>query len=200
MRKIAVVLSFVLCFFLLGTVHAQQIDAEFGINGLHSTSANNFDLTSPDHSPQSESGSVYPSLGADVLIKGNLGFGGDVMWRATRGDYQGIAPYRPVLYDFNAVYARKVNRVGFALLGGIGAQSTRFYQNFVQCSGFGGCTNYTSSNHFLADLGGELRLYVHGPIFVAPAARIYFIHNNVEFTSGHVIRYGINIGFTMGGR
>ena len=180
---------------LVGTIQAQQVDAQFGISGVHSASASNFNFTSTNNSPQSLSGGVYPVFGADVILLHNLGFGGEVAWRATQGNYQDIVNYRPIFYDFNAVYARKITRVGFALQGGIGAESTRFY---VAPSCGLQCTNFVSSNHFDGHVGGALRLYVTPSIYVAPEIHEYFVHNNQEFTSGNVTRYSLNIGITLG--
>lgn len=188
----------ILCLLLVGTLHAQEVSAQFGLSGIHATSANNFDITSTDHSPQSLSGGIYPGFAADVIIWHNLGFNGEISWKASQGDYQGIAPYRPILFDFNAVYARKVSRVGFIAMGGLGAESIRFYQNFLNCNGFGQCTNYVSSNHFLGHVGAGLRLYMTPSIYVAPEAHFYFVRNNVEFTSPYATRYSINIGYTFG--
>ena len=198
MRKLSGLCA--LCFAVLMTpvLQAQRADAEFGLNAIHSTSVNNFDFTQTDHSPQSLSGGIYPSIGADFIVWHNLGVGGEVSWKGGRGLYQNTAPYRPILYDINAVYSRKISRFGFAAMAGIGAESIRFYQNFFNCNGFGQCTNYVSSNHFLGHIGGELRYYVFGPVFVAPEAHVYFIRNNLEFTSGTATRYGVNIGFTFG--
>jgi hypothetical protein len=192
------------CFFsfllLSGVVHGQQVDAQFGLSGLHGTSATNFDLTNPDHQPVSLSGGVYPSVGADFLLWHNLGFGGEVAWKASRGLYQGQLDYRPIFYDFNAVYARKVSRIGFAGMAGLGAQSTRFYTD--SCVSInpstGGCQNFVSSNHFLLHLGGALRLYVTPAIYVAPEIHYYYVRNNVDFTSPNVTRYSLNIGYTFG--
>ena len=198
MKKLSI--SLFLCSFLLaaGTLHAQQIDAQFGLSWFHSPSATNFDQTSTDHSPQSLSNGVYPSIAADFIIFHNLGFNGEVAWKGSRANYQDTYPYRPIFYDFNAVYARKVSRVGFALMGGIGAESLRFYQNqIVSCNGIS-CTNYVSSNHFLGHVGGALRLYVTHSVYVAPEIHEYFVHNNIEFTSGAATRYGVNVGFTFG--
>ena len=186
---------------LVGTLHAQQqMDAQFGISGINAPSATNFDPNNLDHSPQSLSGGVYPSFGADFIIWRNLGFGGEVAWRATRALYQDdpASPYRPIFYDFNAVYAKKTGRVGFVAMAGIGAQSSRFYQGFiVSCNG-ATCTNYVSSNHFLAHVGGALRLYVTKSVYLAPDAHFYFVRNNIEFTSPRATRYGLNIGYTFG--
>src|SRR5436305_14842827 len=106
-------------------MQAQQIDARFVISGLHSASATN--STSTTNTPQSLTGGVYPVFAVDAIFLHNLGLNGEVAWRASQGNYQDIVNYRPIFYDFNAVYARKITRVGFALMGGIGAESTRFY-------------------------------------------------------------------------
>ena len=185
---------------LVGALHAQQqIDAQFGINGINAPSASNLNANTLDHSPQSLSGGVYPSFAADFIIWHNLGFNGEVAWRATRALYQDdpTLPYRPIFYDFNAVYARKAGRVGFTAMGGIGAESVRFYGNFQNCNNLG-CTNYVSSNHFLGHVGGALRLYMTKSVYLAPEAHFYFVHNNIEFTSAHATRYGLNIGYSFG--
>lgn len=199
MKKFSAVLVFCSSLLLAGAVYAQQVDAQFGLSGIHAPSATNFDLSSTDHSPQSLSGGIYPGFAADFIFWHNLGFNGEVSWKASQALYQQSVPYRPIFYDFNAVYARKITRVGFALMGGIGAESTRFYGQGVSCSSFTGqCTNYVSSNHFLGHVGGALRLYVTHSVYLAPEAHFYFVHNNLEFTSDHATRYGVNIGYTFG--
>jgi hypothetical protein len=50
----------------------------------------------------------------------------------------------------------------------------------------------------MADFGGALRLYVRGGFFVRPEAKIYLVNNNQEFSSNHVTRYGVSIGYTFG--
>jgi hypothetical protein len=198
-RRLSALLFVCSSLILAGTLHAQQVDFQFGISGIHSQSATNFDFTNFDHQPQSLSGGVYPSFAADFLLFHNLGVGGDVSWRATRGLYQGQLDYRPIFYDFDAVYARKVSRVGFAAMGGIGAQSTRFYEDTcVSINANGQCNNFISSNHFLLHLGGALRLYVTHSVYVAPEIHYYYVRNNVDFTSPNVTRYGLNIGYTFG--
>ena len=198
MKKLSVWMVLGLCFTLAGALQAQQIDAQFGISGIKAPSATSFDLNSTDHSPQSLGGGVYPGVAADVIIWHNLGLNGEISWKASQGLYQATYPYRPILYDFNAVYARKVSRVGFALMAGLGAESIRFYQDFSTCNSLGQCTNYVSSNHFLGHVGGALRLYVTHSVYVAPEAHYYFVHNNLEFTSAHATRFGVNVGYTFG--
>lgn len=185
---------------LVGTLHAQQFDAQFGISGIHSQSATNFDPTNVDHLPQSLSGGVYPNVAADFLLFHNLGVGGEVSWRGSRGLYLGQLDYRPIFYDFNAVYARKVSRAGFAAMGGIGGLSTRFYEG--GCVSInqqtGQCNDFVSSKHFLLHLGAALRLYVTHSVYVAPELHYYYVRNNVDFTSPNVTRYGLAIGYTFG--
>jgi hypothetical protein len=183
--------------FIVTGLHAQQIDAQFGLSGIKAASSSNFDFNDLSHSPQSLSGGVYPGFAADFIIWHNIGFNGEINWKASQGLYQGVVPYRPVLYDFNGVYSKKVSRVGFALMGGLGAESIRFYTGSENCGSLG-CTNYVSSSHFLAHVGGAVRLYVTPSVYIAPEAHYYFIHNNVEFTSDNATRFGLNIGYTFG--
>jgi len=165
---------------------------------MNAPSATTFDLNDFNHSPQSLSGGVYPSFAADFIIWRNIGFNGEVAWRASRASYQDLTPYRPIFYDFNAVYAKKTGRVGFVAMGGIGAESIRFYGDFLNCNNFGQCTNYVSSNHFMGHVGGGFRLYLTNSVYLAPEAHVYFVRNNVEFTSVRATRYGLNIGYTFG--
>lgn len=50
-------------------------------------------------------------------------------------------------------------------------------------------------------MGGGIRVYLYGNFFVRPEMRVYLVHNNVEFSSGHSrsVRYGVSIGYTFGG-
>ena len=195
MKRLSVVLLAFWSLILAETLQAQQIDAQFGLSGIKAPSATNFDFTNTNFSPQSLDGGVYPDVGADFIIWHNLGINGEVTWKASRGQYQGQVPYRPILYDFNAVYSRKVSRVGFAAMGGIGAESIRFY---VAPSCGIQCTNFVSSNHLLGHVGAAVRLYVTPSIYIAPEIHEYFVRNNQEFTSAHATRYALNVGFTFG--
>lgn len=197
MKKLSLLMVVLTSLFIVTGLQAQQIDAQFGLSGIKATSASNFDFNDVNHSPQSLGGGVYPGFAADFIIWHNVGFNGEINWKASQGLYQGAVPYRPILYDFNGVYAKKVSRVGFALMGGLGAESVRFYAGTENCGNLG-CTNYVSSNHFMAHVGGALRLYVTPSVYVAPEAHYYFIHNNVEFTSDNATRFGLNIGYTFG--
>ncbi|MGH9510761.1 MAG: hypothetical protein ACRD2U_01355 [Terriglobales bacterium] len=194
MRKLALVA--VLCVFVLmqRPAHAQQFDAAFGFGGL----------TSPAGTTDSSGtffpsirGGLYPSFSADVLIKHHLGVQGEFAWRARQNLYGGYQPYRPIFYDFNGIFAPQLGKkFGAELMAGIGGEDVRFYTGQYTCS-FVSCTNYVSSNHFMGHVGAGLRYYVWGNVFVRPEANFYFVHNNNEFSSGRIARYGVSIGYSF---
>jgi hypothetical protein len=150
---------------------------------------------------QSLKGGTYFGLNGDVLIKRHFGIQGEVAWRTSQGLYGGQIPFRPIFFDVNGIYSRRLNSwAGIEGLAGIGVLSSRFYSNaFTSCDFYGGCTNYQTSNHFMADFGGGIRLYAYHNFFVRPEARLYLIHNNVEYSSGYAARLGVSIGYTFGG-
>jgi hypothetical protein len=197
-NKLIVALVVSACFAVATNVQGQQVDAAFGLGTLMGSSSNT--AASFANFTQSLSGGAYLNFSGDALIKGNFGVQGEVAWRASRNLYAGFQPYRPVIWDFNAIYAPRFNQhLGAEVMGGIGAESIRFYQNSFNC-GFTGCTNYTTSTHFLGHFGGGIRIYPMGNFFVRPEAHIYLINNNVEFSSNYATRYGVSIGYTFGGR
>lgn len=177
---------------MISPVCAQQVDVAFAGGSLRS-SANS--LSAP-----AEGGGTYVGFNGDVLIKDHLGVQGEVNWRASQGMYAGVVPYRPLFWDFNAIYARRFTKlVGAEAVAGIGGASIRFYQGQYSCDYYGNCSNYVSSNHFMGDVGGGLRLYVWRSFFVRPEVRLYLVHNNVEFSSAYPVRFGASIGYTFGG-
>lgn len=182
---------------LAGLARAQQIDVAFAGGSLGS-SANNF--SAANFSP-SEGGGAFIGFNGDVIFLGHLGVQAEVNWRASQGLYGGQIPYRPLFYDFNAIYARRFNKYfGAEALAGIGGESIRFYSNsYSNCDYYGNCTNYVSSNHFMGDFGGGVRIYPYGNFFVRPEVRLYLINNNAEFSSSHPVRYGVSIGYSFGG-
>jgi hypothetical protein len=198
MRKIPLLgLLFVFFFAAAASMQAQQLDAAFGVFTLTAPS-NNSIVTNGTLSPQSIGGGAFPAFSADYLWKNHLGVQAEVAWRAKMGIYGGYEGFRPILYDVNAMYAPYLGKkVELELLGGIGSQSTRFYNGQYTCSAFS-CTDYTSSNHLMGHVGGGVRLYVFNRFFVRPEAHAYFTHNNFEFNSSHEQRYGISIGYSFG--
>ncbi|HEY6351613.1 MAG TPA: hypothetical protein VI636_19600 [Candidatus Angelobacter sp.] len=196
MRNLACI-ALLSMFFLAGkTAHAQQLDAAFGLSAVKAPSA--FDA-SGNFFPQSVGGGVFPTISADVLLAHHFGIGGEVFWRATRNLSQGFQPFRPIFYDFNAVFAPPLGKkAALEVEGGIGGESIRFYQPFVTCSFFS-CTDFTSSNHLLGHIGGGVKLYTFHHIFIRPEAHFYFVRHNFEFSSDHATRLGVSIGYTFSG-
>jgi hypothetical protein len=175
---------------------AQKIDFAFGVSTIDAPGASA--ANGIDHQPVSLTGGAYPGFSADVLFFHNLGFGGEIFWKAGQGKYGGdpTLPFRPIFYDFDAVYSPKLaSHAYLELVGGIGAQSTRFYCSTC-INPFTG-TNYVSSNHFMGDFGAGLKLYPTHSIFIRPEARLYLVNNNLEFSSPRALRYGISIGYTL---
>jgi hypothetical protein len=195
-------LATILSFFVFGNLaSAQQADAMLGFGTMLAPgaaacgAANTPTLTCP------ERGGLYTNISADVIFHKRMGFGFDASWRSL-GDFAGLGQaYRPIQFDFNGVYQPRINKkMGADLFGGIGWQTTRFYsfQPTYSCYAFGAC--YTSSNHFLVDLGGGVRYYVWGNFFVRPEAHYYHVLNNTDvFTSSNIVRVGASIGYTIGG-
>jgi hypothetical protein len=193
----AIVLTFTCaCFVAFSNfAQAQKIDLAFGISTIDAPGASSADS---NHVPVSLTGGTYPGFSGDVLFWHNLGLGGEIYWRASQAnDYAGQGfNYRPVFYDFNAVYAPKLaSHTYLELVGGIGALSTRFYTG-TTC-GIYNCTNYQSSNHFDADFGVGLKLYPTTHIFIRPEARLYLVNNNIDFSSPRATRFGLSIGYTF---
>jgi len=158
-------------------------------------------ISTTNNFQQSLSGGTYFGFNGDVLIKHHVGVEGEVAWRTSQGLYGGQLPFRPIFFDVNAIYARRFSRfIGAEALAGIGAESARFYSGaYTNCDYYGNCTNYESTNHFMADFGGGIRLYAYHNFFIRPEARLYLIANNAEFSSSHALHYGISIGYTFGG-
>ena len=199
MKRLSVVLGVCVLFLITATAYSQQVDIAIGAGTVSAPSSNISNVFS--QFKQTLSGGNFLTIGGDALIHKSLGVQGEVSWRTSRTLYGGVLPYRPLFWDFNAIYAPRFNKfLGAEAMAGIGALSARFYTGQTNCSYFGGCTNYVSSNHFMGDFGGGIRLYPIGNFFIRPEARLYLINNNQEFSSGHAVRYGISIGYSFGGR
>jgi hypothetical protein len=197
MRKLTLIAAVCFVFALTTFAHAQQANLGLGFGTLLAPSASSADSS---HYPQSIRGGLYTSIRADIFIKKHLGIAGQVAWRNSMNGYNTglgfLVPFRPIIYDFNAIYGERFSKqVGADVLGGIGGQDTRFYSSQVTCGLT--CTNYTSSSHFLTHLGGDVRIYVHGNIFVRPEVNWYYVFNNNEFSSNSFTRVGASIGYSF---
>jgi len=196
LRKFTLLGAFAAVFCLASVAGAQQFDAAFGFGTLTSQPAS--DATG-SYSPQMMGGGGWLSFSGDFLLKHQLGVQGEVAWRAHQNIGYGFQPYRPILYDFNGIWAPRFgDRAGAEVMGGFGAESIRFYTPYVNCS-FSGCTDYVSSQHLMGHVGGGLKFYVTRSIFVRPEFHAYFIRNNYEFSGPRAFREGVSIGYTFRG-
>jgi Outer membrane protein beta-barrel domain len=200
LRKLALFVPVVGFLFLAQFASAQQGDIFIGGGSLLSAAPSS---SSDFFVAPAEKGGTYLNIGGDVVgFKHRLGFNIETAWRASQGTYAGEnETYRPILTDFNALFQPKIGKkLGLDLMGGIGIAASRFYvPAIVSCSYFGGCINYTSSDHFMEHLGAGVRYYVWRHFFVRPEIHYYHIQNNVEFNSANVFRVGASIGYTIGG-
>jgi hypothetical protein len=182
-----------LLFACSGLAAGQSVDAYFGLNALTASVPAGYAQLG---------GGVFPEVGGDVIFFHGLGVGADVSWRGSQNNYGGVY-YRPLYYDFNAVW----QPVGFTSLtpfhitpvleAGVGSQSLRVYQNQYTCSFFGGCSNYTSSNHFVGHLAVMVKFYITSRIFIAPQAQLFIIRHDTEFGASTSHLYGIALGYTL---
>jgi opacity protein-like surface antigen len=205
LRKLAFLAPICACLFFAQFASAQQGDIMFGGGTLLSSTPS---ASSSSFLP-AEKGGTYLNISGDIVgFKRRLGFNVETAWRASQGPYADEnVTYRPILTDFNALFQPRLGkRAGLDLFGGIGIASTRFYvPAIVTCSNFTGqCINYTSSDHFMEDLGAGLRYYVWHHVFVRPEVHYYHIQNNNNaqnngaFNSDNVFRVGASIGYTIG--
>jgi hypothetical protein len=182
-----------------GIAQAQQFDAAFGFGTVTAPAAS----TNGTNSFPSLSGGLYPTFSGDVLLWHHLGFGGEVSPRLRQSTYGGalnnfgiVQKYRPIFYDFNAVYGRTFQKkFGADVMAGIGGEDLRFYTGYTTCGLT--CTNYVSSNHFAGHIGADLRFYFWGHAFIRPEAHYYIVHNNVEFNNVNPSRFAISIGYSF---
>ncbi len=183
---------------------AQKVDLAFGVSTVTAPSAN---FTESVETAPSLTGGAYPGFSGDVIFWHHLGIGGEVFWRASQSsNYLGSGyNYRPLFYNFNAVYSPKLaSHTYLELVAGMGALSTRFYTG-TSCGPYS-CSNYQSSNHFDGDFGAGIKFYPKGGFFVRPEARVYLVNNNTSdysgavYSSSYFTRFGASIGYTFGGR
>ena len=188
---------FVLLLMFAAPALAQQLDVAVGVSTLTAPSASE---ASGNHFPQSLTGGAFPTASFDALLFKNFGVQGEFAWRASRGNWMDVQPYRPFFYDFNAMYQpRLAYHTYLELLAGLGAQSTRFYQPTQVCD-FYTCRNYITINHFMGHFGAGIKLYATRSFFIRPEAHLYLVNDNQEFSSGRAVRYGLSVGYTFGAR
>jgi outer membrane protein W len=189
------VLGAIFLMVMAGMASAQQKgDLALGFGTLISTPSSS---ATGSYAPQSVGGGLYPTFSVDFLLRHHLGVSGEISWRLKQNLYEGYEPFRPIFYDINGIYSRRIGKsLGVEAMAGIGAESARFYSGQYNCN-FITCTDYTSSNHFLEHVGVGVKIYVHGNFFIRPEAHLYLIQTNTIFSSGRAERVGASIGYTF---
>lgn len=202
MRKLALAALTVALFFSANAASAQQADAMFGFGTILSPGA--AECNGISGCP--EKGGLYPNVGGDVIFHRRIGFAYDITWRGGQGLYDGQQPYRPIIQTFNAIFEPRLGKkLSLDVFGGIGYQDTRLYTSQYSCDYFS-CTNYSTANHFLVDVGGGVKYYFWHHAFIRPELRYYNINNNTGsvglnsfgYSSNSILRVGGSIGYTIG--
>ena len=199
LKKISFLFGIVLLLAFAATAQAQQFDAALGFGTVKAPAAS----SNGTNSFPSLSGGLYTTFSGDILFWHHLGFGGEVSPRWSQSTYGGVfnnfgivQKYRPIFYDFNAVYGRNFQKkFGADVMAGVGGEDLRFYTGYTTCGIT--CTNYVSSNHFAGHIGADLRFYFWGHAFIRPEAHYYIVHNNQEFNNVNPSRFAISIGYSF---
>jgi hypothetical protein len=182
---------------LASVAHAQQIDFGAGASTLWSTGSLS---ASQAFIPPALKGGTFANASLQYLGERRLGWNLEGAARVKEGLYNGYQFYRPILYDANAVYARRMApKFRADLMAGVGGETLIFY-NTTNCTYANGCRLNVNSTHFLLHFGVGLRYYFWRTFFIRPEGHYYFIPNNSEFNSDHVFRMGASIGHTFGSR
>lgn len=194
MKTVRSALILLTALFLAGTtgVTAQSLDAFVGLNAVTANQA-------IQNIPRL-GGGLFPSAGVNLMLLGPVGIGGEVAFRANQSNSQSTG-LRPIYYDINLVatpitISRSIVPV---IMVGVGAQSLRAYQGLTQCGSVSNCSSYANSNHLTAHFGLAVKVYLTQHIFLSPEAHFYFIRHNLEFQATNAERFGISLGYTLGG-
>ena len=148
--------------------------------------------------PPPEKGGLYPSFSIDRILPNHFGLSAELATSYKHELYNYYQEYRPIFYDVNGVYAPHVaRRMDADLMAGVGGERLLFYAP-GNCLYVSGCSTTLNSNHFLVDVGVDLRYRIWKHFFIRPEAHLYHIVNNVEFHSDNVLRVGGSIGYRFG--
>jgi hypothetical protein len=147
-------------------------------------------------------GGLFETVGGDFMFRPNFGVGFETSFQSQR-NYAGLN-YRPLFYDFNAIYEPISNSHNIVpeFQAGMGGANLRFYLNQNSCDSFGGCSNSNlfleSSNHFQLHFSGGVRVYVKDGLFIRPQVDGRWVNNFFQFGSNWVPQYSMAVGYTFG--
>lgn len=162
--------------------------------------------------PTPSMGGIFGVFGADYMFSKHLGVGGEYTFRFTQAPYTDVN-YRPEFYDFNALYHPFSNRRAvFEVQGGVGGFDTKFYlpsECNTDCSVLPAYLN--TPDHFQVHAAVDVKLYVHGGIFIKPEFDIHYVVHlsgalnstdapTEQFGTDWVPEGTVSIGYTFGER
>jgi hypothetical protein len=184
--------------------NAQSVGFSFGLgtatNSANGQALDNFGDVGP------KLGGLFATFAGDYMFRPSLGFGAEYSFRTSQGNYapQVGVNYRPVFYDFNAIWhpVPASTRVVPEFQGGLGGADLKFYESQTECAIAGVCTTLNqyiaSSNHFQLHFSGGVRLYVKPSIYIRPQVDVHWVNNFQEFGSSWVPEYSVAIGYSFG--
>ena len=156
-------------------------------------------------------------FGGDLLLKHNLGIGIDFTTQPAKGTYASFPAAinnlgydftlqsRTTFYDFDAVYQPvSSKRASLRLFGGAGGANLKFYTNETSSTAVIGTQSsssyFGSSNHFAANFGAGVMIYVTDHIFVEPQFKAHWVNNLTQFGSSIVTEETVWLGYSWGNK
>jgi hypothetical protein len=155
-------------------------------------------------------------FGGTVLLKHNLGFGIDFTTQPGKQTYANIPAVgvnypaftiqsRTTFYDFDAVYQPiSSKRASLRLFGGVGGDNLKFYESQSSTTALTGTQNYSqyagSSNHFAANFGAGVMIYVTDHMFIEPQFKAHWVNNLTQFGTAFVTEETVWVGYSWGNK
>ena len=202
--RFAAPLVFALCFSNQFARAQANVDAFLGVGtarvGSNGQSIDTFGTGNPFNAPSL--GGAFGKVGADIMLTPHFGIGGESDFRFSQSAYAGLN-YRPVFYDFNAIYTptRGFKRIVPQFQAGLGAVSLKFFYPQQSCDAFTGCSSSNSflesSNHFQVHLAAGLRFYATSHVFFQPQIDAHYVNNFFQFGSNWVPEYSASVGWSF---
>ena len=179
-----------------------------GIDGVNS--ANQFGSCTPNAGdPNCQSlprmNGFFLGFGGDLMLFKHFGAGFNATLQPSQQNY-GPLQYRQLFYDIDGIYAPiNTKRVSLRLQGGIGGAHTGFAINQNGCVGTAVCSSVSepigSSNHFAANVGVGVQLYLTDHIFVRPEFDYHYVPGLTnQFGSNSVPEAMLWVGYSFGER
>ena len=202
---LAAPLVFALCFSNQLARAQANVDVFFGVGTAQASSSGQLVDTfgTGNYLSTPHLGGTFGKVGADLMLTPHFGINGEADLRFSQSNYAGLN-YRPVFYDFNAIYTpvKAFKRIVPQFQAGLGAVSLKFYYPQQYCDAFAGCsssnTYLESSNHFQVHLGAGLRFYATHHIFFQPQIDAHYVNNFFQFGSNWVPEYSASVGWSFG--